>query len=265
MPFDRGRHPLGRRALKNRSNASLGEALSEKERIMEKLLGKKIIGTWNAYEVLWLAVFCIMAVYITLSTGDTFFGFTVFLSGVLCVLMAAKGNPITFVFGAYNVLGYAWLAFQAGLYGEMALNLLFFTPMNVVGFVLWRKKMEDPGTVSMRRLTAKQTALVGVAAAAGIAALGFGLSQILGQASPYLDATTNVLSVTATLLMNARFREQWLCYIVLDGFTVLMWVLRLMAGTPDSLIMVLMWAAYLVNAFYGMYKWSKGSKAEKGA
>lgn len=247
-------HPVGMRT----GGSGLGSNLASG---LKRLLGKRIDGSWNMYEALWLAAFSIIAVVSTVSSGDTFFGFTVFFSGVLCVLLAAKGNVMTYVFGVYNVAGYAWIAYQNGLFGELALNLAFFMPMNIIGFIVWRKKLETPQRVSMRRLRPAQLALVGVAAVAGTAALGYGLSQIAGQNSPYLDAVTNVLSVIATLLMVARFREQWACYIILDGFTVAMWALRLVAGSPDGLIMVVMWSAYLVNAFYGYYVWSKNSKA----
>lgn len=235
---------------------------------MEALLGRvrKMPGNWNLYEIAWLSAFAAIAVVSCVADGDTPFGFTIFTSGVLCVLLAAKGNIATYAFGAYNTLGYAWIAYSAGLFGEMALNLFFYVPMNVVGFFMWRRRMRSPGQVSMRRLGAPQVAVLGCAVAAGIVAVGWGLAQIPGQATPCLDATTNVLSVAATLLMNARFREQWLCYIVLDGFTVAMWALRLLAGTPEALLMLVMWTAYLVNAFYGMYVWSCGSRSPaKGA
>lgn len=231
---------------------------------LKRALGHRIAGSWNVYEALWLAAFSVIAIVSTVSSGDTFFGFTVFLSGVLCVLLAAKGNVMTYLFGVYNVAGYAWIAYQNGLFGELALNLAFFMPMNIVGFAMWRKKLEAPRRVSMRRLRPLQLAIVGVVAVLATVALGFGLSHIAGQNSPYLDAVTNVLSIAATLLMVARFREQWLCYIILDGFTVLMWTLRLMAGSPDGLIMVVMWAAYLINAFYGYCIWTKNSGVAQG-
>jgi nicotinamide mononucleotide transporter len=45
-----------------------------------------------------------------------------------------------------------------------------------------------------------------------------------------------------------------------------MWAFRLVAGSPDGLLMIVMWAAYLVNAFYGFHNWTKGAKlAENGA
>jgi hypothetical protein len=38
-----------------------------------------------------------------------------------------------------------------------------------------------------------------------------------------------------------------------------MWGFRMMQGSPEGLLMMVMWLAYLVNACYGFYNWSKGS------
>ena len=40
-----------------------------------------------------------------------------------------------------------------------------------------------------------------------------------------------------------------------------MWVIRLLHGSPDGILMIVMWSAYLINACYGFYNWSKGVKA----
>lgn len=58
-----------------------------------------------------------------------------------------------------------------------------------------------------------------------------------------------------------RYREQWLLYITLNLFTILMWVIRLLHGSSDGILMIVMWSAYLINACYGFYNWSKGVKA----
>lgn len=220
---------------------------------------KLIWRTWNLYEILWLAAFCAIAVIVTIATGDTPFGFTVFLSGVLCVILAAKGSIFNYAVGVYNTFGYAWLAWQNGLFGEVGLNLLFFAPMNIIGFLMWRNHRKGD-SVQMRRMTGRSVAVTAVVCVVSIAALGLGLSFLPGQNSPYIDATTNVLSVAATLLMARRYREQWLAYITLNVFTVIMWTLRAMAGSDQGVLMVVMWSAYLINSVYGLLVWSKGSK-----
>lgn len=220
---------------------------------------KKLWGGWNLYEIAWLGLFSGIAVALTVMMKDTLFGFTVFITGVLCVVLAAKGNLMTYVFGMYNTFGYAYLAYVNGLFGELLLNLLFFVPMNAIGFFMWRKHRHD-GKLAMRQMDWRGLLLVAAVSALGSLSLGFGLSFIPGQNSPYIDALTTVLSIVATFLMVRRFKEQWLVYIVLNIFTVLLWVIRMMDGSPDGALMIVMWSAYLINAIYGYYTWNKGAK-----
>lgn len=216
-------------------------------------------GGWNLFELAWLVMFTSIAVLFTVISKDSFFGFTVFITGVLCVVLAAKGSLMSYVFGMYNTVGYAYLAYINGLFGEVMLNLLFFVPMNVVGFYMW-KNHRNNGKLSMRQMEPKGLLLVGAVCVLGSLMLGFGLSFIPGQNSPYIDAITTVLSIVATLLMVRRFKEQWLVYIVLNMFTVLLWVIRMLEGSGEGLLMIVMWSAYLVNAVYGYYNWNKGAK-----
>ncbi|WP_438445074.1 nicotinamide riboside transporter PnuC [Gorillibacterium sp. sgz5001074] len=219
----------------------------------------KLLKGWNLFELAWLGLFSAVAIVLTILMKDTFFGFTVFITGVLCVVLAAKGSLMTYVYGMYNTFGYAYLAYTNGLYGELMLNLLFFVPMNAIGFYMW-KNHRHGGKLAMRQMSRRNLLLVAAACLAGTLGLGFGLSFIASQNSPYIDALTTVLSVAATFLMVYRFKEQWLLYIVLNMFTVLLWVIRMIDGSPDGGMMIVMWGAYLVNAVYGYYTWNKGVK-----
>jgi nicotinamide mononucleotide transporter len=220
---------------------------------------KRWIGHWNTFEIIWLVLFSAVAIYITIVTKDNLFGFTVFFCGVLCVVLAAKGNIMNYIIGTYNTLGYAWIAWHNGLFGEVAENLLFYLPMNIIGFFMWRNYM-DNGTVSMRKLSAKWILFLSTISVIGTLGVGYALSLLTAQNTPYIDAATNVLSVVATILMIRRYREQWAAYIILNVFSVIMWVFRTVNGSPDGPLMIVMWSAYLVNAFYGFYNWSKGAK-----
>ena len=221
---------------------------------------KKFILYWSIYEGIWLVTFCAIAVWITVASGDSLFGFFVFLSGILCVVLAAKGSILNYPAGFFNTVGYAWLAWQNGLYGEVIENLFFYLPMLVVGFLMWRKYIDGSGIVIMRKLLPKAVALISLACVVVAVALGFILSLIETQNTPYIDAATNVLAVVATILMIYRFREQWVAYITLNVLSIIMWALRIADGSPDGLLMVVMWSAYLVNSVYGLYNWTKGAK-----
>ena len=75
------------------------------------------------------------------------------------------------------------------------------------------------------------------------------LLESLGGAMTYLDGATTVLSIFATVLMALRYAEQWFFWIVVDVLSVVLWCF---AGDP---VMIIMWAAYLVNAVYGYLMW----------
>ncbi len=211
----------------------------------------------NSYPYLML----LAAVLFCLFTKETFFLSTVALAGVLCVVLAARGNIWNYIAGIYNAAAYAYVSYINGLYGETGLNLFFFLPTAVIGWFMWRKKMATQTTVLMRELTNLHRIYLFIACVFLTALCGFLLSLIPTQNTPYVDALTNVLSISATLLMMYRFKEQWFLYITLNVFTVLMWFLRMSAGSGEGAAMIFMWAMFLINSIYGAFKWHLGAKA----
>jgi len=219
---------------------------------------------WNLYEIVWLSVFSVAAFILAILKEDTLLGLSTFITGILCVLLAAKGNIMTYLFGMYNTFAYAYISYLNGFYGEMGLNLLFFVPMNILGFIFWKKRLQD-NVVEMRRLNTRNFSYLMLACILSIAFLGWILALIKTQHTPYIDATTNVLSIAATLLMIWRYREQWTLYIILNVFTIVMWVIRTLRGSSDGIMMIIMWVAFLTNAVYGYYLWTKRSSQQKFA
>lgn len=217
---------------------------------------------WKPYEIVWLCLFSSIALYQVLFLDVGWFAFSVFLSGIFCVILAAKGHITNYIAGLYNCFGYAWIAHSNGLYGEMALNLFFFAPMALVGLLLWKNKLT--GTrVLMRTLAVFPRILLLLGILAATAPLGYLLAAISGQNTPYIDASTNVLSVAATFLMALRYREQWLLYIALNVLSIVMWCYRYAAGSSDGMIMLALWSAYLVNALYGWWNWGRGAENDR--
>jgi nicotinamide mononucleotide transporter len=207
------------------------------------------------YEKIWFGLFCATGIALSLTWHDTLVGFIAFLSGIICVLMAAKGLRLNYVVGVVNCLAYSYVSFQNGLYGEVMLNMLFYLPMQFVGFYVWSKKTGSDGIVAMRSLSiVKLLTCCGLSTFA-TATYGMFLGTLEGQVTPFIDSSTNVLSIVAALLMTFRFREYWLFYILVNCISVFMWVLRLLGGHPDAFTMAVMWVAYLVNSIYGLWIW----------
>ncbi len=184
---------------------------------------------------------------------------SVTLSGLSCVILAARGNIWTYPLGIYNSISYAYVAYSNGLFGEVGLNLLFYVPTSTIGWFMWRKKLKN-NVVLMRQLSGTKRLILLMSCIVGTILLGGGLSFIPTQNTPYIDALTNVLSVFATLLMMYRFKEQWFLYMTLNIFTIFMWSLRHAHGSEEGSMMVVMWSLYLINSIYGAIKWHMGAQ-----
>ncbi len=176
------------------------------------------------------------------------------ISGILCVVLCAKGKKSQYIWGVINVIGYVIIAWINKYYGEVMLNALYYLPSQFIGYYLWNKHInEENDKVEGNKLNVTKSILLVVICTIGILLYKLVLDALGGQGT-LLDSASTTISVFANLLMMLRYREQWLLWIIIDVITVTMWVI---AG---DFIMVTMWSVYLVNAFYGYYNWTKISK-----
>lgn len=215
---------------------------------------------WKTWEIGWLALATAVILGLSIYWKDNWVSLTAALTGVWCVILTGKGKRSSFLLGMVNTVMYAWVAFQAKYYGEVMLNMLYYVPMNVVGWIAWKKHMdEDTGEVKKTKLSLKGSALIYGLTAAAI--LGYGLVlKALGGALPYIDSMSTVVSITAQILSVKRLREQWVLWIVVDIVTVIMWAVNFARG-GETIATLAMWSVYLVNAFIMFVKWDREAKA----
>ncbi|MCL2526890.1 MAG: nicotinamide riboside transporter PnuC [Defluviitaleaceae bacterium] len=214
----------------------------------------------SAYEKIWFVAFIAVGIVLSILWGDTAIGFIAFVTGIVCVLLAAKGSKWNYVAGVVNCVTYAWVAYHSGLFGEVGLFLGFYLPLQFIGFYFWKRNTQGDGIVVMDKLSIAKTAIIFAGSLAVVFAFGFFLSTLEGQATPYLDAFTSVFSVIAAILMLRRWREFWFLYFAVNVVSIIMWLYQLADGNPYAATMLVMWGAYLVNSVYGVYVWYKSTR-----
>ena len=190
------------------------------------------------------------------------------ITGVLCVVLVAKGSIWNYAFGLVNVSLYAWISYKAALYGDAGLNALYYLPMQFIGWWQWRKRgaamseSESAGDgvqVKARRLDWSQRVLLVLGCFAAVTAVGF-LLKYLGDPQPFKDSATTVLSIVAQALMALAFMEQWALWIITNVISVIMWSVCVLRGEAHAEVMVIMWVFYLLNSSNGFRVWLKVSK-----
>lgn len=176
------------------------------------------------------------------------------ISGIICVVLCAKGKKAQYIWGLFNIIGYVIIAFINKYYGEVMLNALYYLPSQFIGYYFWNKhENKNTNDVIGKKFNIKQTiiCLTGCLVLVGLYKL---ILDSLGGNQTLLDSASTITSIVANTLMILRYREQWLLWIIIDIITVIMWLIA------KDYVMVVMWSVYLMNAFYGYYKWTKLSK-----
>lgn len=219
---------------------------------------KKFLNDWTMFEKVWLVLSTITMITLSIIWKDSMMALISGVTGIIGVVLCAKGKVSTYFYATVNVALYAWICFQNGLYGEVMLNTLYFIPMNILGFILWNKKKDDDGNVEAKALTKKQLVLLAISLVLAIV-LYYQLLKSLGGNLQLIDSITTVTSVVALILQVLRYKEQWLVWILVNIVSILMWVMLL--NTPEgSVSMIVMWTAYLINSIYGYINWGKLNK-----
>ena len=228
---------------------------------------KKLFSDWTTFEKIWLAVFTLVNIYLFFAWGDSLLGFVSSITGMICVVLVAKGKISNYYFGIIQAGTYAYIAYTYGLYGEAMLNGLFYFPLQFVGIYMWRKSQISRQEsalgeeVEVRRMTRKGWVDLTFVVVGSILLYAMFLS-FLGGSSVVIDSATNVLSVTAMILMLKRYAEQWLFWIAVNVLSIVMWLTALISTGGNDISILVMWSAFLVNSVYGYVNWTKMHKKQ---
>jgi len=226
---------------------------------------KNYFKDWNTFERVWLLAFTVTNIYLFFAWHDTTIGLIASLTGMLCVVLTAKGRISSFYFGLVNILAYSWVAYQSAYYGDVQLNMLFFLPMTFIGIYYWKKNQrnnKNQADIKVRSFSVKEKIIWFVLSLVVFAIYGLFLKYLNGTL-PFIDASTTVFSIIATILLNKRLTDQWYYWIMVDVLSIIMWVYIFFTQGSD-ISMLVMWSAFLVNAIYGYYNWRKMEKTQNG-
>lgn len=221
---------------------------------------------WTSFEKTWLILFTAINIYLFFAFDDTLLGFISSISGMVCVVLVAKGKISNYYFGIVQTATYAYISYTYGLYGEAMLNGIFYLPIQFIGIYLWSRHKTTNSTkgedVSVKKLTAKGWILL-IVISVLTSLLYAKVLQIIGGQQVRLDSVAVVLSIIAQFLMLKRFAEQWILWIVVNLLSIALWIITLVNTGGSDWSMLVMWTAFLFNSIYGYVNWIKMGKSQQ--
>jgi nicotinamide mononucleotide transporter len=222
----------------------------------------------NVFSFNWFDWFLILGTTVVsilsslLGDGWDTLGFIVAVTGIINLVLCAKGNIWNFLFGIiYNAI-YVYISWKSRLYADSGIYLLYYLPMQFFGWFNWKRNQnQDSGAVNAVHLTGRMALVLLVAAAVLIPLFAWLLSRpFIGDSQPWLDAATTVVSILAMYMMIKAIAEQWYIWIVLDAVQVVKWTIATIRGEEHAVLMLVMFAFFLANAIYGVIQWNELAK-----
>lgn len=221
-------------------------------KVKEALKGEFLYG-FNLFDKVFMASMVLLQIIVYIISPDTVLGIIAGISGVISVVLCAKGKISFYFIGFIQTGTYLVLSWQNKFYGEVLENIFYLVTM-VWGIFIWKKnlKKEEDGSVQVKakKFTPTQWILSIIASIIATIIMGFFLDKI-GSHQAYTDAATNILSIFAQFLMIKRYREQWLWWLIIDILCLKLWFV---AGNWS---MFAMYIAWIINCIYGWYNWTK--------
>lgn len=211
-----------------------------------------------------ITIICILISIISgIITNDLIIGGTILVSGLLCAYFASEGKRINYVLGLINYLLMGYVAFRNNLYGIFLFYIFVFSPLQVNGFITWKKNLNENNNIKVREFTLKNSIIITISCIMGSFILGYLLSLIPSQRLAFMDAASNCINLCGVILMILRFKESWWLWLINNIIDLIIWIITVINHGDGSIMMLLVSIGYLLINIYGVIKWSIEAKKGK--
>ncbi len=209
-------------------------------------------------------IITLMCLIISIVSGiisnDLLIGGTILLTGLLCAYFASEGKRINYIFGLINYLLISYVSFKNNLFGNSFFYIFIFSPLQINGFIVWNKNLNNNKNVKVREFTLYNSIIITLSCVIGSIILGYLLTLIPTQRLAFMDATSNCINLCGVILMILRFKESWWLWLINNLVDLSIWVITFINKGEGSTMMLLVSIGYLLINIYGIIKWSIEAK-----
>jgi len=172
-----------------------------------------------------------------------------FITGVLCVGLTVRQNVWNFPIGLLNVVAFSAVFFQAQLYADAGLQVVYFF-LTAHGWYLWLHGGNKRGRLPVTRAARGEKIAVGLAMIA-LTLLLWQLVSRLGGSASFWDALTTAMSLGAQWLLNRKKLESWWVWIAVDLIYLPLYFYK------ELYLTCVLYGIFLFLAVLGLREWRK--------
>ena len=157
-----------------------------------------------------IVIFLLIIVFILCHAiiGKQYFVATISaICGLTYTCFAGKGYPVCYAFGLMGSVFYAILSFQNALWGNLALWVLYYIPMQILGFFSWKKNLKKDKKEIVKTSLGLKKLLPILFLSALLIFISIGVMFYFKDSHPILDSVATILSLLGMYLTVARAIE----------------------------------------------------------
>ena len=224
----------------------------------ENIITKDFYG-WKRGEYIFILSIFTFVVINALLVGDNVIAVISAYCGILYTFMAGKGRVSCFVFGLMGSALYGYLSLINHLWGNLALYMCYYIPMQILGLFTWKKNLNKQSNEIIKSKLSSKEMLITFGTTALITLIVIYILYRLGDKSPAIDGITTVFSILGMYLTVRRIIEQWTVWLIVNGLSTIMWLIIALQGVKVWAT-VIMWFTYFLLAIYFYREWRKELK-----
>lgn len=193
-------------------------------------------------------------------------------TGILSVVLCSKEHRYTFVYGFINCVTFGIYSFAYGYAGNFQLNM-FYLPLQIWGYLQWKKDMNDTNKNNIKVLKIYQKVIYGLLCFTFWYIFYFeipGFTKFVTQfivqqeyayesniVARILDSGIVSISIIAQYLSIKKYYESWILWTFVNIFNIIMFSGTLGYNNFISVNIIIMTSIYQLNVFYGFYLWTR--------
>jgi len=181
-----------------------------------------------------------------------------FLLSVITVVLNIRQTHWAWLFAIVSSATYAFVFFDARLYGDMGLQGVFIA-VSVWGWYQWLRGGEQHSALAVTRADAALWRKGIAAWLIGFALLAWFLATWTNTDVPYIDGFLTAGSLVGQVLLSRKKVENWTVWIVVDVLYVGLYVHK------DLYLTAVLYAVFVVLAAIGLRAWSRIAREGEAA
>lgn len=185
---------------------------------------------------------------------------TAAIFGVISVWYARKEKILVFPFGIINVAIYIYICFEARLYANAGINMVYLAS-NIFGWYMWSRTGDDNQKLQIRRNTPRQQIITWSSVLVIYVAVFLLLRWVnrddtayLASWLPRIDAFNTSFFLVATILMAVKRLENWHFWIIGNIVSIPIYASQGLYFTSGQ------YTVFLVLAIMGLREWNAKAK-----